>query len=242
MTTRTVQRSFIRNLLMHGFHFFLTLLLRPPSPASILRRVPVMGPLFFGQPQQARGSRKKSASSGKSTSRRRTLPSQPEVKDTQCGFKLFTRRTAAAVFPLAHIDRWIFDVELLLLVEMASRTTAVALYNDPASAVACGSAGATASSSSVREERARVAKLSSRAGANAGSAEDDDEDDPLLDLPIPIAEVAVQWQEIGGSKIDLVRDSVGMALDLLVIRANYALGRWKNPGVVQVRAAADDEE
>jgi glycosyltransferase involved in cell wall biosynthesis len=36
-------------------------------------------------------------------------------KDTQCGFKAFTRRAAAAIFPLQRIERWGFDPELLFL-------------------------------------------------------------------------------------------------------------------------------
>jgi dolichyl-phosphate beta-glucosyltransferase len=37
------------------------------------------------------------------------------VEDTQCGFKLFTRAAAARIFPVQHIERWAFDVELLFL-------------------------------------------------------------------------------------------------------------------------------
>jgi dolichyl-phosphate beta-glucosyltransferase len=36
-------------------------------------------------------------------------------KDTQCGFKAFTRRAAQAIFPLQTIERWGFDPELLYL-------------------------------------------------------------------------------------------------------------------------------
>jgi dolichyl-phosphate beta-glucosyltransferase len=36
-------------------------------------------------------------------------------KDTQCGFKAFTRRAAKAIFPLQKIERWGFDPELLYL-------------------------------------------------------------------------------------------------------------------------------
>jgi dolichyl-phosphate beta-glucosyltransferase len=36
-------------------------------------------------------------------------------KDTQCGFKAFTRRSAQAIFPLQRIERWGFDPELLYL-------------------------------------------------------------------------------------------------------------------------------
>jgi len=39
----------------------------------------------------------------------------PGLCDTQCGFKLFTREAARAVFPLARVDGWAFDVEVLYL-------------------------------------------------------------------------------------------------------------------------------
>jgi dolichyl-phosphate beta-glucosyltransferase len=35
------------------------------------------------------------------------------VRDTQCGFKLFRRGAARALFGALHIERWAFDVELL---------------------------------------------------------------------------------------------------------------------------------
>jgi len=42
-----------------------------------------------------------------------------KYKDTQCGFKAFTRAAAGAIFPLQRIERWGFDPELLYLAEMA---------------------------------------------------------------------------------------------------------------------------
>lgn len=36
-------------------------------------------------------------------------------KDTQCGFKVFTRSAAQAIFPLQRIERWGFDPEILFL-------------------------------------------------------------------------------------------------------------------------------
>jgi len=36
-------------------------------------------------------------------------------KDTQCGFKAFTRRAAQTIFPLQRIERWGFDPEILFL-------------------------------------------------------------------------------------------------------------------------------
>ena len=38
-----------------------------------------------------------------------------QFKDTQCGFKAFTRHSALALFPLQKIERWGFDPELLYL-------------------------------------------------------------------------------------------------------------------------------
>jgi dolichyl-phosphate beta-glucosyltransferase len=37
------------------------------------------------------------------------------IKDTQCGFKLFSRAAARQLFPVQHIERWAFDVELVYL-------------------------------------------------------------------------------------------------------------------------------
>ena len=40
-------------------------------------------------------------------------------KDTQCGFKAFTRSAARTIFPLQRIERWGFDPELLYLARRA---------------------------------------------------------------------------------------------------------------------------
>jgi dolichyl-phosphate beta-glucosyltransferase len=85
------------------------------------------------------------------------------VRDTQCGFKLFSRAAARALFPRQHLATWIFDVELLLLAKT---------------------------------------------------------------LRIPVAEVPVTWHEVAGSKLSVVRDSLQMLRDLLILRANHMLGRW----------------
>jgi len=88
------------------------------------------------------------------------------VKDTQCGFKLFTRQTARLLFTNLHIERWAFDVELLYVAQS---------------------------------------------------------------LQIPIAEVAVNWTEIPGSKLTPLAASVQMAKDLFRIRCGYMFF-WKiNP-------------
>ncbi|XP_071452618.1 dolichyl-phosphate beta-glucosyltransferase [Hetaerina americana] len=38
-----------------------------------------------------------------------------DIADTQCGFKLFTRRSAQLAFRSLHVERWAFDVELLYI-------------------------------------------------------------------------------------------------------------------------------
>jgi dolichyl-phosphate beta-glucosyltransferase len=88
------------------------------------------------------------------------------IRDTQCGFKLFSRAAAQQIFPMQHLTTWIFDVELLLLAKH---------------------------------------------------------------LRIPVAEVAVEWHEVAGSKLNVVTDSLQMLRDLLVLRVNHLLGRWQTP-------------
>ncbi|KAM4796373.1 dolichyl-phosphate beta-glucosyltransferase [Rhinophrynus dorsalis] len=86
------------------------------------------------------------------------------VKDTQCGFKLFTREAAARTFSALHVDRWAFDVELLYIAQC---------------------------------------------------------------LKIPVAEVAVNWTEIEGSKLVPFWSWLQMGRDLLFIRLRYLTGAWK---------------
>ncbi|KAL8287642.1 hypothetical protein RQP46_003500 [Phenoliferia psychrophenolica] len=100
------------------------------------------------------------------------------IRDTQCGFKLHTRPSAAHIYPFLHSPAWIFDCELLLLAGLAG---------------------------------------------------------------IPTREVGIAWKEVEGSKVDLVRDSIRMAVDLLVIRGNYLLGRWQKPIWVGVVADGSRE-
>jgi glycosyltransferase involved in cell wall biosynthesis len=45
-------------------------------------------------------------------------------KDTQCGFKAFTRQAARQIFSAQRIDRWGFDAELLYLARIYGRRTA----------------------------------------------------------------------------------------------------------------------
>eukprot|EP00112_Aurelia_sp_Birch-Aquarium-sp1_P017879 Seg419.5 transcript_id=Seg419.5/GoldUCD/mRNA.D3Y31 product="Dolichyl-phosphate beta-glucosyltransferase" protein_id=Seg419.5/GoldUCD/D3Y31 len=39
------------------------------------------------------------------------------IRDTQCGFKLFTRKAALRLFSCLHVERWAFDVELLYIAQ-----------------------------------------------------------------------------------------------------------------------------
>nr|VWO97038.1 Glycosyltransferase [Ganoderma boninense] len=88
------------------------------------------------------------------------------IRDTQCGFKLFSRRAAQQIFPYQHLATWIFDVELLLLAK----------------------------------ERGMA-----------------------------VAEVPIEWHEVSGSKLHVLADSLQMLRDLIILRANLLLGRWKLP-------------
>jgi len=38
-----------------------------------------------------------------------------DIKDTQCGFKLFTRKAAKLIFFNMHLTRWAWDVEMLYI-------------------------------------------------------------------------------------------------------------------------------
>ncbi|XP_069576736.1 dolichyl-phosphate beta-glucosyltransferase [Brachyistius frenatus] len=86
------------------------------------------------------------------------------IKDTQCGFKLFTREAALKTFSSLHVERWAFDVELLYIAQC---------------------------------------------------------------FKIPIAEVAVNWTEIEGSKLVPFWSWLQMGRDLLFIRLRYITGAWK---------------
>jgi len=91
------------------------------------------------------------------------------IKDTQCGFKLFTRNAAIQLFTNLHLRRWAFDIELVVIAEH---------------------------------------------------------------LEIPMAEIAVKWHEVDGSKLatsklSLVWNSIGMLRDMICVRLCYALQIWK---------------
>ncbi|KIM50529.1 glycosyltransferase family 2 protein [Scleroderma citrinum Foug A] len=82
------------------------------------------------------------------------------IRDTQWGFKLFTRPAAQKIFPAQYLATWIFDVELLLLAKQ---------------------------------------------------------------LSIPVAEAPIEWHEVAGSKLNIVKDSLQMLRDLMVLRGNWKL-------------------
>ncbi|EDN04736.1 dolichyl-phosphate beta-glucosyltransferase [Histoplasma capsulatum] len=48
-----------------------------------------------------------------------TPPATASIKDTQCGFKLFSRASLPYIIPYMHSEGWIFDVEMLMLAEFA---------------------------------------------------------------------------------------------------------------------------
>jgi dolichyl-phosphate beta-glucosyltransferase len=59
-------------------------------------------------------------------------------KDTQCGFKLFSRDTARTLFKNARVDRFAYDVEILALAKKKSYRVSevpVRWFNSPASKV-----------------------------------------------------------------------------------------------------------
>ena len=49
-----------------------------------------------------------------------TPPATSKIKDTQCGFKLFSRQSLPHIIPHMHSEGWIFDVEMLMLAESAN--------------------------------------------------------------------------------------------------------------------------
>ena len=52
-----------------------------------------------------------------------------DIEDTQCGFKLFSRVAAQKIFPNLRINRWIFDIELLVLARYLNIPTSEVLVN-----------------------------------------------------------------------------------------------------------------
>lgn len=88
------------------------------------------------------------------------------IKDTQCGFKLFTRQAARELFSVLHIERWAFDVELVYLgarkgIPMVVRTHAPQQHHHPPWSAAASSRYPFAGSAS---ELARDGRFKSRRG------------------------------------------------------------------------------
>jgi len=40
------------------------------------------------------------------------------IQDTQCGFKLFSRKAAQLIMPSMRTEGWIFDIEIFILAEL----------------------------------------------------------------------------------------------------------------------------
>ncbi|KAJ4300402.1 dolichyl-phosphate beta-glucosyltransferase [Collariella sp. IMI 366227] len=55
-----------------------------------------------------------------------TPPATSRIRDTQCGFKLFSRASLPHIVPYMHAEGWIFDIEMLLLAESAPATPVLA--------------------------------------------------------------------------------------------------------------------
>ncbi|KAK4103730.1 glycosyltransferase family 2 protein [Parathielavia hyrcaniae] len=55
-----------------------------------------------------------------------TPPATSRIRDTQCGFKLFSRAALPHIVPYMHMEGWIFDIEMLMLAESAPATPVLA--------------------------------------------------------------------------------------------------------------------
>ncbi|KAG5965208.1 hypothetical protein E4U58_002910 [Claviceps cyperi] len=110
-----------------------------------------------------------------------TPPATSRIRDTQCGFKLFTREALPHIVPYMHTEGWIFDIEMLMLAESAPATPVL------------GSDGSVI-------------------GTSPG---------------IKVAEVPIEWHEVGGSKLNVIQDSIKMALGLAVLRASWMMGVYR---------------
>lgn len=109
-----------------------------------------------------------------------TPPATSRIRDTQCGFKIFSRPALPHIVPYMHAEGWIFDVEMLLLAESAPE------------GIVLGSEGKIGTTPGIR-----------------------------------VAEVPVGWKEIGGSKLNVVWDSLGMAWGLALLRASWMFGVYR---------------
>lgn len=110
-----------------------------------------------------------------------TPPATSRIRDTQCGFKLFSRAALPHIIPYMHMEGWIFDIEMLMLAESAPATPVVA-SDGTVIGVAPG---------------------------------------------IRVAEVPIDWHEVEGSKMSLIRDSINMALGLAILRGSWMFGVYR---------------
>ncbi|KAI1210003.1 glycosyltransferase family 2 protein [Annulohypoxylon truncatum] len=110
-----------------------------------------------------------------------TPPATSRIRDTQCGFKLFSRAALPHIVPYMHAEGWIFDIEMLMLAESAPAVPV--LGHD---------------------------------GAVIGSSPG-----------IKVAEVPIDWHEVGGSKLNVIQDSIKMAIGLAVLRASWMMGVYR---------------
>lgn len=113
--------------------------------------------------------------------KRLTPPATSRIRDTQCGFKLFSRAALPHIIPYMHAEGWIFDIEMLMLAESAPPTPVV---NNDGTVI----------------------------GSSSG---------------IRVAEVPIGWHEVDGSKMNLMKDSIGMAYGLAVLRFSWMLGVYR---------------
>ncbi|KAI0136052.1 glycosyltransferase family 2 protein [Hypoxylon sp. NC0597] len=110
-----------------------------------------------------------------------TPPATSRIRDTQCGFKLFSRAALPHIVPYMHAEGWIFDIEMLMLAESAP---AVPVLGHDGSVI----------------------------GSSPG---------------IKVAEVPIDWHEVGGSKLNVIQDSIKMAIGLAVLRASWMMGVYR---------------
>ncbi len=64
----------------------------------------------------------------------------PGIWDTQCGFKIFTEKAVADIFPKMRIERWGFDIEILFIARIKGYRKKIGIIpvnwiNDPESKV-----------------------------------------------------------------------------------------------------------
>lgn len=93
----------------------------------------------------------------------KTIGGVQGLRDTQCGFKLYSRNAARVAFSGQMLRRWAFDVENLYRVQKAG---------------------------------------------------------------LRVVEVAVNWTEVPGSKLSVIKATVNMLMDMLRMRYMYWTGAW----------------